>query len=1788
MRWNKVISKWNSIFLFSVLFLIFFPQLLVSQNENIRFDHIGVNEGLSKSTVFCIFQDSKGFMWFGTQEGLNRYDGQSFIIYKDSNTKVENGAFGNVINDISEDRNGKIWIGTDKGLIKFDPTLEKFYGIADWQYDEDVRAICVDEKGRLWAEAGAKVIEVDPQNRICIGNPLEPKYEVNDICCVDNGELWIGTKNGLFRVGSEKKILGPYLKGQSISKIYEDLEKTLWVGTEDGKLFKYNDNKEFEPCYENGPRIGLNAICEDNENNLWLGLNGNGIVIYSKEKKIFEHIEKNFYVPGGLKDNFVQCIFKDNDGTMWIGTYNQGVNKFNPNKFKFTSYFNDPRDNNSLSGRSIFSIFEDNEGYIWIGTYDGELDRFDPREEKFESFDKGIFKGKSILSINEDRYGWLWIGTSEDLYRLDKKNGKNEKFEPIKDEVLGRNIRIIVKDQDNHHFWIGTGEKGIVKFDPKEEKFIDAFSEDNGLSDNNIYYIFPDNKDDDILWVGTAKGLDKVNKLSGDVTPVIFKDKEIEVMHSFLPFIPEVNKERRIFSILPDSNKKDIFWLGTDSSGLCKFNKKSKEITSFTIRNGLPNNTVYGIFTDEQGYLWFSTNKGIVQFDPKEEKVKRTFDVNDGLQENEFNHGAHCKSHSGYMYFGGVRGLSVIHPLEIEKKIDENILPKIYFTKLRIGDRKVEVGDNEYFKDKILQKSITTIPGFELAPGFELDYKYQPFTLEFAALDYNVPDRIKYKYRLEKVGDWDSERWIPDNNNYYTFSNLNRGNYIFKVWSTNSDITHIDDITDKNLEHQTPAEIKFTIKKNLLDRLKPIIVPLILLFVIAFIVVLSFYIAFKTRTKRRIKQLRTIESAIADVSRQEHINGAIFKMLDYIVFTFGFEYGAISLINFLNSTIETSGAKTRRPDLIDKNRWNEGFKCKLNESNILTKVAKENKPIEDIDADLIRLFVPIEFRVKGKDIKRDEANIVFGVVEAGFHRSTRSHIPIEMKIILDLFLSYCSSLFYRALIISEKQIVENLLNKSSEIEEHKEYLERVLVNSVKLIGGDKGDISFFSFNENKIDVSNTPIFYNVDNEIDKKKFRRRFDADPKKGIIRHVAEMNHYYFSGNVKDDPYYIKEFEDVNSELAVPMRYSNRVIGVLNVYSTESGFFNVSKANIIQIIADEAAKIYQNKKIDFTVKNLVLPYHLFKGINEIYEHIIENIKDYFITEFVSVWEKSETTDIKYRLIIASSSLEKKYNTFGLYSLKHDIFGKISREVQLVNFESGNSFECGFDEFAKENEFESMILTPIIVDQQVYGFINIFSKRQLPPLFAEDKTFLNLIATKGAISAQYEKLISSFIEISNSLPSEDYDRILKNIVDSASRVLHADPVILFRYYKGQDIFGATISGSLFYPKLKDFINDQDMRKDHLALYIIKKGSVWFENFNDYQRYGETIGRQKKGKHFEDDFWTREKIKSSVGIRLEHNNEPIGVMFFNYRDNQRFDENTKRFIETFSSLASSAIVNAKYQHLIEGQNIELEKQSAQLQVQKEKLKFEYEEVHRKMTEMLPRATRTSFYLILEGINHDIRNFLIRLKQATIDIKENSERLHKKERYTITVRIKDIERNIRNVTNLLKLFNFRNPGNEAININELIEELTYFFKTRESESIFFDTTELKDGIPKIICNKAELSMIIYNLFSNSVNAIVEKMNLQGDIKGEIRISTDFKNDEYIIIVEDNGVGIERNDIPHIFEAGFTKKEKGMGIGLYFVDETLRENFWGTIGCESLHSHWTRFTIKIPESVNYKED
>jgi len=1792
----KILTIKKKLLLFCLLlFLIHFAEFVNGQNEDIRFDHIdSLNSRLSQNSVFCTLKDSKGFMWFGTQHGLNRYDGRNFIVYDDSKIVFDKGVFGNTINAICEDNGGKIWVATDKGLLKFDPVTESFQNFFDCIGSKSIQAICKGSEGKLWVGSEKELILIETgcgKDKKSGIKKEEFKYEIQTICCGSGGTLWVGTESGLFRKYPGKKIGEEVYeldgsKNRSISDIYKDANNDIWVGTGDGILFKY-DTSRFRRRYTNKHGIGLNAIGEDGSNRLWLGFNGDGIVIFPKNNGEPFQIVNNPYDRRGLNDNYVQSIFKDNTGTIWIGTFSGGVNKYNSKKEKFTTYFNEPGNKNSLSENSIFAIFEGSDGLVWIGTYSGEVDKFNPEDSTFKSVRSDAFGRNSILSIFEDSGGELWISTANGgFYRCtDRNRGEYEKI--TNDSLLGRKrVRVIKEDQDRIHLWIGTEEKGIVRFNPRTKEFDKdkSFSADKAddkkerLSDNNIYSILPDKEYPDIIWVGTAKGIDRVNKNSGVIISIRNQN----------------NQDQKVFSICPDPHSKDFLWLGTDS-GLCKLVKWENAIVeNFKKDDGLPDNIVYGILDDGQGYIWFSTNNGISRFNPQTGRVEKNFDVSDGLQANEFNSGAYFKNDSGYMYFGGTHGLSVFHPNEI--KIDK-VTPPIYLTKLKTGGEVVKVGAKNSFGEPILIKSISD------TRKVVLDYRKQPIVVEYSALDYNVPSRVKYKcrlYELNKGSEIFMDMKKTRKENVYTLPNLREGSYKIRIWGSNSD-GHF------NMKRQKPVELEIIIRRDWAETIKPFVLPIVLAIIVSLFVIIAFYKIFKNRAKKRIEKLEMIETAIDKVSRQENLEDVIKQMLDKIVYDFGFDYAAISKVDFLSLTISTVLGKSRITKDVEPNDWKHLSTYSLNDNDILTEVVKKKKTIEIIGPkidiaknqilneeiftkynhkDLIRVFVPIEYLEQNEDDSKLDEQLVLGVIEAGFHKTSTSRISRELKIILEIFSRYCAVQFYRAMKIKERQTVDELLRESSEIDDHEKYLYTILKESVELVRGEKGDISFFSFNDNKININDSPIFYNIDSEEDRELIKRRSRISKRKGIVRHAADTNHYYFSGNVKKDDYYIEEFENVNSELAVPIRYSERVIGVLNIYSDELNSFDDRKANIIQQITDEAGKIYQKKKINQTIKNLVMPFHLFTGIDKIYELIINKLRDYFITEFVSVWERTEEKEIKYRLENACNKLKREYNKFGLKYLKTDILASNSGEIQLINFGDNNQSDSDFDEFAKRYDFKSMILVPIFVEKQVYGFINIFSKRLISSLFVEDKTFLSLIATKGAISAQYEKLIDSFIKISNVLPTENLDRILQHIADNASKILFADPVILFRYDPRKCVFNGTISGSLHYPKLEKIINVCDKPSDHLALYIIKNGSMWFNNSQKYQEYIKKldININRKRIYFEEDFWTREKIKSSVGIRLEHNSEPIGVMFFNYREEQSFDKDTKRFIEAFSSLVSSAIVNAKYQDLIERQKKELEEQSIQILTQKEKLEFENEEIYRKMAEMLPRATRTSFYLILEGINHDIRNFLIRMKDATLDIKDSAWKFSRKERNTINVRIKDIDRNIRNVTNLLELFDFKNSGKEGIKINDLIKELTFFFKTRESETINFNTEGLMDEIPMIVCNKAELSMIIYNLLSNAVYAIIDEEKS----KGEIKITTDFKENEYIIVVEDNGVGIDKKDMSLIFEAGFTTRSDGMGIGLYFVSETLRENFYGIVECESQYGHWTRFTIRIPESVNYKED
>lgn len=819
-----ILKTEKSLLFLIILFLTFITTNLASQQPPVNITRLSVTEGLSQSTVNCIIQDRQGFMWFGTQDGLNKYDGYDFTVYK-YDPLDSSSLSGNFINTIYEDRRGILWIGTEGGgLSSFDPKTEEFNS---YRHDPNnanslshnrVGTILEDPTGTLWiGTIGGglnKLVWEDPDH-------LQPKFvrykhepdnpnslshdRVWNILEGSNGELWLGTNRGLNNLNPKTGVFKHYkhdpinpnsLSTDFVWSSYRDKSGKLWIGTYNG---------------------GLNRLIpSDGEGSL----------------PIFVHYKHDPDNGNSLSNNIVSEIIEDKTGMLWLGTFD-GLNRFDPKTEKFVLYKNDQNDPNTLSGNRLHSIFIDNVNALWVGTFSSGVNRLDLNQQKFSLYRNSPNKTNSIsnnvvTSISEDKMGRIWIGTfNNGLNNFDRETETftHYKHNPEDSESLSSSMISAIHGDSQGNVWVGVYLKGLYKITPNH-KFIQGLdgshshaiinyrndpNEPSSLSHNIVSSLYED--DAGVLWVGTTGGgLNKFilsegkrsligkekfvryhhapndpKSLSSNTVMVIYKDKTGILWIGTRSGLNRFDSETQTFSPYkhnfgnPFSLSNDIvysinedqagnLWVGT-SAGLNKFNRRTQNFTRFTEKKGLPNGAIYAILFDEHGRLWMSTNKGLSKFDP-ETKAFRNYDVNDGLQANEFNLGAFHKSKNGELYFGGINGLNRFHPDSVK---DNEHIPPIIITDFKLFNESVPVSTGG---QSPLEKHISVVEELELS------YRDNVFSFEFVALDYMFPEKNQYAYMLDGF----EKKWIYSGTRRFAmYTNMEPGNYTFKVKGSNND-----------------------------------------------------------------------------------------------------------------------------------------------------------------------------------------------------------------------------------------------------------------------------------------------------------------------------------------------------------------------------------------------------------------------------------------------------------------------------------------------------------------------------------------------------------------------------------------------------------------------------------------------------------------------------------------------------------------------------------------------------------------------------------------------------------------------------------------------------------------------------------------------------------------------------------------------------------------------------------------------------------------------------------------
>ena len=765
-----------------ILFIVLLQsRIFLAQNPHKRVSQFSIKDGLSQSSVICIKQDSRGFMWFGTQDGLNKFDGYKFTKFKNNPTDA-NSISNNWIYGIDEDKAGNLWIASKLGLNKYDPKTKQFTRFFHQQENStsingnEVYGVLVDKKGYVWAKTK------------------------NALCKLD-------TKTGQFINYEHFTEFSQPSESDRGLPIVETAEGNLWVASTSGLSFFNPKTELFEKYYsdvDNNKTLTSNKITAlfiDKKQQLWIGTK-NGLSLFDKAKKSFRRF---LYTPDyqPSKNIFhITSIHEDYEGKIRIGTQNKGIfrlkqNCLNPSFISKTEI-------EKLSDKRILSICEDHSQNIWIGTENRGVIKVDLKEKKFSLYKNSndglppAFSSNIILSVLEDESERLWIGTkSGGLNVFDRETGKINYFSPNasgRQQILGENVHAIFKDSDGN-IWIGT-ENGINIYNPKKRKMSSLHDYFNYIyySDFNntkIYHINEDSQKN--IWVASSNGLhmfnlqtmevrsfhhnegDK-NSLSNNLVYCTIEDQYKQIWVGTFDGLNLLNADNETFRQITISSGEHVshnpiyaikesstgeIWLGT-ANGMKKIKPQTFQIDDL-IPNAFSSDRINSILEDKNHDIWYSTSSEINKLDIKSKQVQH-FNEDDGLQELEFSQGAAYSSPLGELFFGGSGGLNVFFPDSMKTN---KFVPPIEITSFSVTNEEKE-------REIIANESTEIIISAN-------DYL---FTIEFAALDFTMSQHNKYRYRMEGL----SEKWIHIGTQHaVSFSNLAPGRYTFTVTGSNND-----------------------------------------------------------------------------------------------------------------------------------------------------------------------------------------------------------------------------------------------------------------------------------------------------------------------------------------------------------------------------------------------------------------------------------------------------------------------------------------------------------------------------------------------------------------------------------------------------------------------------------------------------------------------------------------------------------------------------------------------------------------------------------------------------------------------------------------------------------------------------------------------------------------------------------------------------------------------------------------------------------------------------------------
>ncbi len=788
------------------------------QDDDIVFHRLSTEQGLSQSNVYAIMQDHIGFIWIATADGLSRYDGSGFKVYRHSATDKKTLS-DNFVTSLALDRTGALWIGThDGGLNKFDHASGTFTVFknnpksAASLSSNYITALYYDKQGVLWVGTDNGLNRFDPATNSftvfshVVSNPASISNNSISAFLEDSkGNFWIGTDSGLNifnRTTTACRLVRGTMQhtsglsgNEAVTALAEDVHGSIWMGTETTGLYRIDSGTEsvLEHFYINprAPSGGLlsnniRTLHRDSKNELWVGTASGGLHLYNSVKHTFTHYRYDPANNRSLSGNIIFSFYEDRSGAYWVGTYGNGLNVFHAQANVFQTTICNPQNPNDMFSNSIYALLEDSRGLVWIGTEQG-LVRYNRLTKQMLLVpnvvtDKNRSTSNFVRNITETRDGMIWIATESGLHKLDPATLRRTVYKgtvktqdgSLQQRLRALDVRLIdqtfvLHESRDGMLWIGTRGIGVKVFNPRTEEFVAHYLYDPAkpsLGHNFVRCIKEDSAGR--MWFGTrGGGLSRFNPRTGEWKTYRHDDNN-----------PNSLSHDAIFSLHFSTN--NLLWIGTQGGGVCCLDVEREQFVTWKEEHGLVNNVVYAVLEDARGDLWMSTHQGLSRMTvPSAQKLAqkplatdaakayspfRNYNVGDGLQNNEFNSGAYCKGASGRLYFGGLQGFNDFFADSVRVN---SYIPPIVLT-----------GYRRFGEEVALERDIS------LMDTLSISYKDNVFSLEFAALSFVQSDENRFKYMLEGV----DSKWISSGTRHEArYTNLSGGDYTFHIKASNND-----------------------------------------------------------------------------------------------------------------------------------------------------------------------------------------------------------------------------------------------------------------------------------------------------------------------------------------------------------------------------------------------------------------------------------------------------------------------------------------------------------------------------------------------------------------------------------------------------------------------------------------------------------------------------------------------------------------------------------------------------------------------------------------------------------------------------------------------------------------------------------------------------------------------------------------------------------------------------------------------------------------------------------------